>query len=280
MAETDPASAQPPRQPFTLGGVARHAQATAGRMAAFALLFGLLSGAAFALCFARCVSPVLDQSVAALPEQGVIRHGELVWPPGREPLLGANSFLAISAAAEAAPSGSSVDFALHFAARELVAHSLLGSARVPYPRGWVIELNRRTIMPVWGAWSKPAILMILIGGALALPAAWMVLALPYSLVTLGIAAILSKELGFLGAWKMSIAAQWPGAVLMSFMLALYALSQISLVLLAGAFAAHFVLTIVYLFFAPILLPQAGANPFTPEPRRARSRSNPFGSEGA
>jgi hypothetical protein len=256
--------------------VARFAHARAGRFLAVALIFGIVSGVAVALCFARCLSPVLSQAVAALPDEAAIRNGELRWPANREPLLGANSFISLSAAPELQPAGTSVDFAVLLASRELVVQSLLGAARVPYPRNWTIELSRRTVMPLWGAWSKPATVFLVLGGAAAIMGSWVILALPYALVVSGLGAILGKDLHFAGAWKMSVAAQWPGALLMSFMLGLYALSQISLVLLAGAFVAHFAVTVLYLFFAPIFLPQAGANPFSTEPARTRGGNNPFG----
>lgn len=266
-------------QPFTLGGVARYAQAGAARLLGAALVFGLISGASIALVFSLCCKPVLDEAISKLPDQSSIHDGRLFWPVDREPLLGANAFVSITAALEPVAPNASVDFAIHLAEREIIIHSLLGSASVPYPPGWVIELNRRTLLPLWGAWDKPGILFLLFGGAMVMIFNWAMIALPYAVAVTGLGAVLGKQLNYAGAWKLSVAAQWPGAVLLSFMLALYALKQITLVLLAGAFAAHLVLTVLYLFFSPIFLPQTGANPFSTEPANgASAKKNPFQSE--
>lgn len=276
MAQTPHPGPRQARQPFTLGGVARYAHAPPARLFASAGVFALLCGISFALLFARCLAPVLGEAVANLPEQSLIRSGQLYWPVDHEPLLGANAFLSLSAAPDPADSKTPVDFSVQFARTELIVRSLLGAVHLPYPSGWTVELNRRTLLPLWGAWAKPAVFLAALGGGAAMILVWFALALPYAIVVAGLGSLLGKDLGFGQAWKMSVAAQWPGAVLMAFVLSLYALGQTSLVLAGGAFALHFALTILYLFFAPIFLPQAGANPFSTEPKTSRaSKRNPF-----
>lgn len=269
---------KPAGQPFTLGGVARYGFAGPGRWLAAALLFGLLAGLAIALLFALRWSPVFAEALSKLPENGQIRHGALEWPDANVSLLGANSFLSIAAASPDGVSGSGVDFAIELGRDTWSIRSFLGSLELPYPRGWIVPLNRTVLWPLWGAWEKALPPLILLGTALTLILAWSVAAVPYAFVTRFFALVLGKDLSFSQAWKLSVAAQWPGAVLLTFTLALYTLGEAALVLLAATFTAHFCVTLFYLCFAPVALPRRAQNPFTTEPPgagRSKKKKNPF-----
>jgi hypothetical protein len=275
MAQAPSFTVKAPGQPFTFGGVARYAYARPIRVFGGALLFALIAGLVIAVLFAWRWAPVIGEAVSNLPASSVIRGGILEWPDDKIRLLGANQFLALTTASDESEMGAPVDFAFQFEPNHLTIRSWAGVAAIPYPKGWTIELNRAALLPLWGAWEKPATPLVLLASALGLIFSWMILAMPYALVVLFFASVLGKELSFRQAWKLSVAAQWPGAVLMAFMLALYAAGQTTFLLVCAAFLAHFLLTLTYLCFCPICLPRAGKNPFSTTKPARRSDKNPF-----
>jgi hypothetical protein len=268
-------SLRPPGQPFTFGGLARYAHATPARLLGMALLFGLLSGATIATLFVWRWAAVLTESISKLPENSRIQGGVLVWPDKNLQLLGANAFVSIAVAEDDLPSAAPVDFAFVFEPRHLSLASLTGTFSVPYPQDWTIELNRPGLLPLWGAWEKAAGLILMVAAGLGVILSWFVLAFGYAFFVRALAGIMRRELVLRQAWKLCVAAQWPGAVLMSFAIALYALGETTLLLVGCAFVAHFGLTFVYLLFAPICLPPRNSNPFSSATKRSKGRKNPF-----
>ena len=276
MAEESPRN---PGQPFTLGGVARYTQARPATLLGIGFLFALISGISLVSLFTVRWAPVLSEAMARLPENSVIAGGALFWPEPQGRSLAANSFLSVSAGSDAFDEGAPVDLILLFGPRQVYLRSMLGVVSFRYPSAWTIELNRATLLPLWGAWELPLVPLLALSLAIGLMLMWFILAVPYSLVFRFFAGVLAKSLSFSAAWKAAVAAQFPGAILMSFVLAVYASGQTSLVLVFSAFAAHLALTLLYLVFTPVCLPKSAANPFVPdEPaasRRPRPRKNPF-----
>ena len=271
------------RQPFTFGGVARFSQASFGRLAVAALVFGLVSGVVVSWLTATCIAPVLDEAVSKLPPTGSIEQGSLRWPEPIGRLLAANAFLSISIVVDENESdGAPVDFAFEFRPRHLVVRSLLGAIRIPYPARSEIELNRTVWFPVWGAWRAPIIFGLVPGTALALFLCWSMLALVYALLPLFIAGMFGRELNLRGAWKLAVAAQLPGSLMMAFALALYSTGKVAVILVLIMLPAHFLPTFVYLLISPFFVPKVESipdeeNPFDSEGKRKRrsKRKNPF-----
>ena len=271
----------PARQPFTLGGVARFAHAPPGRLFLAAALFGLISGLLVSWLASTCWAPLLDQAISSLPPTGSIGAGILRWPEKTGRLLAANPFTSLEVVlddfrTESAP----VDFALEFRTNRIVVRSLFGARSADYPQNAVIELNRTALLPAWGAWKAPILFSLIPGTVLFLLLIWSALALPYSLIALVIGALFRREIDFRSAWKLSIAAQLPGSLLMAFALGLYATGQISLLFVLTMFAAHFVPTLFYLLISPCFLPKRAAisseqNPFEPKGKRVSKGKNPF-----
>lgn len=245
-------------------------------------LFALLAGMVVSWLASARWAPVLDEAVAALPDTGAIEGGLLRWPEKTGRLLAANQFTAFEVALENFRTDSApVDLAFEFHTNQVVIRSLFGSSPLPYPRNLRIETNRTTLLPLWGAWKMPLLFALIPGTMLALLATWALLALPYSLFALALGGIAGKDLSFRGAWKLCVAAQLFGSLIMSFALALYAAGQISPIFVAVLFGAHFIPTAFYLLISPFCVPKAEKlvsgkqNPFDAGTRKTKDSRNPF-----
>jgi hypothetical protein len=269
--------ARPVFQPFTFGGVARFASARIGRVFLVGLFFATLGGAAIGRIAAKCWSPVITEAVVALPPGGGISGGELHSKEAK--LLGANTFLAISMGDT--PPGNA-DLSVQFRRTEMELTSLYGDISIPYPAAWSAPLNSAALVPFWGAWQAPCVFYAICAGTAILMLNWCLLALPYAIVPLFLGVLARREVSFWRVWKLSMAAQWPGSLIMSLSLAIYSTGEMSLLFLAVMFAAHFVPTLIYLLGSPFCLPKLlkaeGApkkNPFQPAKKAGRRAGNPF-----
>jgi hypothetical protein len=269
------------RQPFTFGGVARFARTSLLRLAGVALAFGLISGIVVSWLAATCIAPVIDEAIANLPNTGSIEGGVLRWPEKDGRLLGANAFASFSVGMNERESESApVDFTFEFRTNSLVVRSFPGTTVLPYPVNTQFELNRTALSPAWGAWRAPILAGLIPGTALVLFCTWALLAIIYAIVPFLIGAMLNRDLTIGGAWKLSVAAQLPGSLMMAFALALYSTGKISAILVFVMLPAHLVPTLCYLLISPCLVPkveEAGAknNPFESESKRPRKGKNPF-----
>jgi hypothetical protein len=265
---------QPAGQPFTFGGVARFAHAPVGRLLLVALIFGLLTGLAVTWLGVRGWAPAIDEAVAALPETGAIRNRSLSWPERAGRLLGANEFLSLEVVLQNTPRESgSADVSIEAHRTHFLLRSIFGAATVPYPPMFALNLDRATTVPAWGAWRAPLLFGLIPGTALVLMLSWAFLAIPYSLVALLIGGLFRRDLNFRKAWKLCVATQMPGSLLMTFAIALYASGQVAVLFIAVMLVAHFIPTFLYLLISPVLVPK--------RPRQARAASgekNPFDNE--
>lgn len=252
MAEATPAPGA--WQPFTFGGVARFAYAGIGRLLAVSAFIALLCGAAIAALFALGWAPVIDQSIHVLPEEAVIRNGIFHWPRSAPEKLGGNSFLAIfanPAALNIPKEAAALQIELHDS--RFILRFLVGYTPIPYPRDYIISLDKSELGPLWGAWKPALISAVLIASMLLLMLSWAILALLYAPIAALIAFYCDRRLRFTGAWKLACAALLPGAVLMSFGTFLYALGEITPLLFSLIAAAHLLLGWIYLLFSPLCL---------------------------
>jgi hypothetical protein len=252
--------------------VARFAHAPVRRVLLAGLIFGVITGLSVSWLAARFWAPVIDEAVAALPPTSSIQGGTLRWPERSGRLLAANQFLSFEVVLNEVRSDSApVDLAFEFRPDRLGLRSLFGSAAVPYPRNVIFKLNRTALVPTWGAWRGPAIFVLIPGTALLLVLSWSLLAIPYAVVARGIAGLFGRELSLPEAWKLCVAAQLPGCILMIFAISLYASGQVSVLFILIMFVAHFIPTVLYLLISPLLVPKKA--------RGAALKSNPFDREG-
>ncbi len=243
-----------PGQPFTFAGVARYASARFGRLLAVAFLFALLPAVAIGRLAGHCWWPVLTEAAGNLPEAATIQRGALQLKEPR--LLAANHFLSLQLSlGEAARENAPVDLALDFGRYELIITSVLGENAFPYPDTWNITLDHKVIWPLWGAWKGPILLTVAASALILLILSWFTLALFYAPIVLTVAGLARRRINFLRAWKMSVAAQWPASLLMTFALALYSTGEIALLFVVIMFFAHFIPTLFNLLIPPFFLPR-------------------------
>jgi hypothetical protein len=181
-----------------------------------------------------------------------------------------------------APPGNA-DLAVEFRKTEIELASLYSDISVPYPPAWRAPLNSAALVPFWGAWQTPCVFYAICFGTAILMLNWCLLALLYGVVPLFLGALAGREVNFWRAWKLSMAAQWPGSLIMTLSLAIYSTGEMSLLFLAVMLAAHFVPTLIYLLGSPFCLPKLKKegppkkNPFQPAKRVSRKAGTPFSS---
>jgi len=264
---SDEASTRPADQPFTFGGVGRFAHSGWPRFLAVAAIMAAMSGTTLAWFFAHCWAPVFQELSERLPEGGAISGGRLAWP-AREPFVAAgNSFLGLRIDPSDTPEGPrNADLWIELRLNSARVRSLFGWIDWPYPAGWSVALGRSEVAPRWGAWQGPGVVLLAAGGAPLFLMVWGLLAAPLCLVPRMAGLVFGRDLTFRSAWKLAVAAHWPGALLMCFAIVLYGLGQIGLVLFTALTVAHSLVTWAYLIFSPLTLgkrlePKRAKNPF-------------------
>ncbi len=249
---------------MTFGGVARFAVASLWRLLMVELVFALMVAATVVWFVQQAWVPVIDKSIRQMPPTGEIRAARLAWPSGAV-LQQEGPFMRI----DVRPGGftnvvESADLVLAFDASRLqVGSSLgLGLLTLPYPTGWILSFNKTELEPWWGARSHMVLAGLGLLVVLTLLFAWSALGLLYTFP----AKVFSvNRVDWAGARKIAVAAQLPGALVMSIGIVFYGLKQLDLVALLVVWGVHLVLPWVYLMFSPILAP----NP--PKPQKAKSK---------
>ncbi|MBI4327471.1 MAG: hypothetical protein HY674_19740 [Chloroflexi bacterium] len=249
-------TARPPWQPLTFGGVARFAQTTWTRLLAMKLAMAVLAAAIIVWFLAGAWIPAVRQTIRQLPAPSGIRDGKLQWPGTAPVRLAEGKYLSILVnPGQGMDMGQTADLQWEFRGEELRFRSFFGYVSVPYPKGWIIALNRSELEPWWGAW-EPAVLAgagVLAAGSLLL--GWSVLATVYLWLVLVVAWLADRQANRATAWKLGSAAQMPGAALMSGAILLYGLGQLPLVGLLVVGLLHIAVGWVYLLLSPLRLPR-------------------------
>ncbi len=248
---------------MTFGGVARFAVASLWRLLMVELVFALMVAATVVWFVQQAWVPVIDKSIRQMPPTGEIRAARLAWPNGAV-LQQEGPFMRI----DVRPGGftnvvESADLVLAFDASRLqVGSSLgLGLLTLPYPTGW-IPFNKTELEPWWGARSHMVLAGLGLLVVLTLLFAWSALGLLYTFP----AKVFSvNRVDWAGARKIAVAAQLPGALVMSIGIVFYGLKQLDLVALLVVWGVHLMLPWVYLMFSPILAPKP------PKPQKAKSK---------
>ena len=270
--------AEPARQPFTFSGVAGYATARLFSCFAMSSLFAAIAAVVIGYLFHHCWSPVISEAVTALPPSAALEGGTLRWPEKEGRLLAASQFLALQVTVGPHLNDNpAADFGIALKQTHWRISSLLGVFALPYPEGWSFQIGATSLAPLWGAWRMPITFGVSAAAALILMLNWFVLALLYSMPARFVAWILGRALKGLDAWKLCVAAQWPGALLMIFALALYSTGEISLVFVLALFGAHFIPAFLYVIISPFFLPKnkvaKKTNPF--HTGKPKSAANPF-----
>lgn len=253
-------------QPLTFAGVAAWSRAGWGRLLVAQAIVGTLSVVSVVWFLSARWGPVFEESIGRLPDEGEIQNGVLRWHGPGAVQLGANKFLSISVDIENSDeTGAAADLQCELGWNELRVQSILGYIPIGYPEGWIIGLSRLEVEPWWGAW-RPAVVAGISAGVFAgLILSWAVLASLYSVPARLIAFYLDRALDWPGAWQMSAAALFPGALLMMTAIGAYSTQRIGLLQLILALPIHLALGWVYLAGALVFLPRVAGGRFSSNP---------------
>ena len=271
--------------PLTLRGVAAFAHVSLSRVLLAQLLFVAAAAVAFALLIETTWFATIRETIATLPLRGQIQRGELVWPHPVPTDLASSRFLKFSVdPAHSGELGQESDVAIELGRTNIWIISLLGYLEAPYPDGWSVALNRADLEPWWGA-REP---FLVIGAGVAMGAVLLVLGWAlgtiYAVLAWVLAFLANRSLSLTDAWKLAVAAQLPGALLLLASFLSYRLGWLSLLHLLLSLGLSLAVAWFYVICTPFLLPAAEkaaaakANPFTagqPTGTPRQPEKNPF-----
>jgi hypothetical protein len=235
--------------------------------------------------------PVVQEAVQKLPDSGEVRSGRLRWVEASPQTLAEGRCLVLVVDLDHGGDARGVaHVAVELGRASVRVYSLFGFVDAPYPTGWAFALNRPEALPWWGAWSPVILAGVFCGSVVGLLGSWAALALVYGVPVWLLGQVTNRALGLRGAWRLSGAAQLPGALWMAVALVAYGFGVFDPVRLLVAFGAHLAVSWVYLLISPLTLPsvQAAAtrNPFGGDDRPTEAAKtekprgeNPFGTGG-
>jgi hypothetical protein len=118
-----------------------------------------------------------------------------------------------------------------------------------------VPLARNDWEPKWPAWKPAVITYLFFGTILGLFATWIALGILYAVPARLMAFILKRSLSLWGAWKLSVAALLPAAILLTAAIGVYGLGQIRIAELIATWVLHFVVGWIFIVGAMIRLPR-------------------------
>ncbi len=242
---------------MTPAGVAAFARATPSRLLVVETVCASLAAGALVCLLATAWFPVVREAIRKLPDQGVIRNGELTAPRLAPAILAENTLFAISVNPESRRRSTSVaDVRVEFGKRECRIDGLLGALVFRYPRTWTFEFNRHDLEPWWGAWELMILGLAALLTVVSLLLLWALLGALYCWVPRALAFFADRQLSWAGSWRLASAALLPGALLMTLALLLYSLGLLDLVRFGIVAALHLVVGWVYLVLGALALAKA------------------------
>ncbi len=255
-------------QPLTFKGVAAFAGGTMSQLLLIQIVVALLAGSTVIWLVHRAWFPTIEEAINALPPQGELRFGQLLWTGDASARLAEGRFLALTVDLDhAGKVRSPAHIQIEFGRTDFRVYSLLGSCQGSYPRGQSLAFNQTELRPWWGAWA-PAILMITgLGVAAGLLVIWAGLATLYTLPVWLAGIFADRQCSLGGSWRLAGAALMPGALLTCAAILLYGGGRLDLLQLAAIGVAHVMLGWVYLILSLLRLPRleeaeaARRNPF-------------------
>ena len=258
--------------PLTPRGVAAFANSTFSRLFIVQLLVALLAAAAIARFMNDAWCPVLRDAIRQLPDQGVIRDGRLQMPA--PPIVPAqpSRFLAVTVDLEnrAEPNPFS-DVRLNFRQENFQICGALGCLSLAYPKRWVMDFNRASLEPWWGAWEPVLLTGATVAAMLSLLLIWALLATVYAIPARLAALYTARTITLAGSWRLAGAALMPGSLLLSAAVLLYGAGVLDGLGLTILSVLHLLAGWIYLFLSPLFLPKSSyaprrpRNPFRPPP---------------
>lgn len=266
--------------PFTPGGVASYAIAPLGNLLSTQFVAAFLLWITAMFYLSQSWVPAIDSMIGQIPIGTRIQNGRLFIPSHEPIIFSDNRLVGIVWAKEDAP-GPTSDIEVRLMPNEFRVATMIGYLPLPYPHHEDQTVDKDALSPRWGAW-RPAIIPLVAGlFTLFIWGAWAALAAIYAWPIRVAIFFRDKLTSPLGSWKLCSAALMPGAFLLTAALLFYTLGRIPVAGLIIAFAAHFVLGWVFVFFGAVALPlipeaeREQGNPFSNEKRKKKPKKNPF-----
>jgi hypothetical protein len=254
-------------EPLTPRGVAAFAHASSSRLLLVQFIVALLAAATVVWFLDSGCFPIVRTAIRQLPVEGEIHAGKLDWRGDSPQLLAEGRFLAFDVDLKHSNQiRSPADVQIEFGRESIRVFSLLGYTDFSYVPDRTAPFNRTDLEPLWGAWRAEILFLAGVAVIVVLLLSWWLLAAIYLLPAWMFGFFANRHLDIRSSWKLSGAALLPGALLMAVGIWLYGFGFLNLVSFAFIFAAHFVLSWIYLFLSqPFLtrnpdLPPKG-NPF-------------------
>jgi len=266
-------------QPFTGGGIASFASASASRILLFQIFAAAAIGGLFVWALRTAWVPVIEQGLTRLPESALLQSGQLAWP-GTQPIrISENEHLdwivTPAAASPLEPLGQSADLQIELRPRSLRIRGTLGHVEIPYPAAWRFDFGRIPATASWNAWRSYLGMGVGIVVALGLLLSWWTLATAYAVPGWIFARLVRRHPSLPGVWRMAAAALWMGALVASGGIAAYAYGLVRIPGLIATQAIH--IPIPWIWFAwGILRSEASVRTSKVSgPGRKRRPRNPF-----
>jgi hypothetical protein len=258
-------------QPLTPRGVGAFARATWRRLVFVQVLVAVLASGAFVWFLHAASLPALQKAIAELPDEGHIRDQILSTPISATTTLAAEPVLGfvVDLPRLGKPNLPS-DFIVVFHQNDLEVCSPFGCLVFRYPRGWIIEFNRKELAPAVPAWLPFVLAAAGLAAVAILLLTWSLLATVFFLIPIIVARYSDRSLSFGASWKLTAAAFLPGTLLFAIGLVVYGLGWINLIQTTLLAAAYLMVSWFYLVLSPLALPRLGEattveNPFLPPP---------------
>lgn len=262
-------------QPLTWTGVAAFSQSSLTRLLVVQTLVALLAAGVMLWFLATGWFPAIRQAIRRLPETGAIENQELISPRVTGAPLVQNRLLAIVVSTTEDPSPSlASDLRFEFRRRKLVVCSLFGCRSEPYPKEWVLGLNRPELQSWWGAWEPMMYTMAGLSMFCGLFLSWFLQATVYAPLLRVCAFFSDRKLTCAGAWRLAAAALLPAALVATLAVALYASGVLDLIRFLALWLLHFLVPWAYLVMSPRRLDAVKDAPIDRGPR------NPFENDDA
>jgi hypothetical protein len=253
-------------------GVAAFARAAWWRLLLAQLVVALLAAGVTVWFLEEDWFPVVRAAIRQLPEQGEIRGQRLDWRGDSPVKLAGNHFLGFSV--DLGHSGEMTgdsQVQVEFGRTDLRIILPLGPIVAEYPAGWRIAFNRAELGSLWGAWEPALVAGTAVFTVAGLLVIWALLATVYAVPVRLITLYADRDLTLGQSWRLSGAALMPGALFLTFGMAIYGLGSMALAQLCVVWALHLVVGWIYLWMSPFFLPR--------EPSATAARGNPFARGG-
>jgi hypothetical protein len=270
-------------QPFTPRGVAAFAHASITRLVLVQLA---VAGCVAMTCVWFIVShwfPIISEAIRELPNTGMIRRGVVTNSLSFPTRLAENRALAVVIdLSNERELGRVSDLEVVIKRTQIAVCGMTGCASVPYPRDYIISLNREELEPWWGAWRSPLAALVAIAVIIKLLLGWWFLGMLTTPLVKFIAFYCDRRVTLPGSFRVSGAALLPGAMIMAAGVILYGLGAVDLLQFGLIYLLHLFCGIVFVVTAPFFLPRLGeklTNPFASpagsDDQASPGQNNPF-----